>query len=213
MSGGVDSSVVAVLCKAAFPDNTLGLLLPCHSSPKDTEQARLVANKFQITTQLIKLDDVFDTLLRLLPDEGFDPATRKLAQANLKPRLRMTTLYYFANRLNYLVAGGSNKSELSIGYFTKYGDGGVDLMPLGNLVKKEVRELAGYLGVPVEIINQPPSAGLWEGQTDEEEMGMTYQELDDYLTRGKASEEIRRKIAESISRNLHKRAMPPIPPQ
>lgn len=106
------------------------------------------------------------------------PLGNKLASANLKPRLRMLTLYYYANNLNYLVAGTGNKSELMVGYFTKYGDGGVDILPIGGLVKAKVRELAGELGIPKEIIDKPPSAGLWDGQTDEEEIGITYEDLD-----------------------------------
>ncbi len=212
MSGGVDSSVAAVLAKRAFPDSTLGLLLPCHSSQTDIEHAYLVANKFQIPTRLISLDSVFDALLRLLPSGGFDPATKKMAEANLKPRLRMATLYYFANRLRYLVIGGGNKCELGVGYFTKYGDAGVDLLPLGNLVKSQVWELAHYLDIPREIIDKPPSAGLWEGQTDEQEMGLTYEQLDRYFTTGEASQEIRKRIEEKIALNAHKRATPPVPP-
>ena len=104
--------------------------------------------------------------------------------ANVKPRLRMATLYFVANSLNYLVAGTGNRSELTIGYFTKYGDGGVDLLPIGSLLKSEVRKLARELGVPQPIIDKPPSAGLWVGQTDEEEMGFSYADLERYLTDG-----------------------------
>jgi NAD+ synthase len=103
---------------------------------------------------------------------------RRLALANIKPRLRMTTLYYLANRYNGLVVGTGNKTELSIGYFTKYGDGGVDILPLGDLDKTTVRALARQLGVPEPVITKAPSAGLWEGQTDEGEIGITYEELD-----------------------------------
>jgi NAD+ synthase len=120
----------------------------------------------------VDLGPVFDRLMASLP-RGSD-----MAVANLKPRLRMATLYYFANSRNYLVAGTGNKSELTAGYFTKYGDGGADLLPLGDLLKSQVRELARELGVPEVIITKPPSAGLWAGQTDEEEMGITYDELD-----------------------------------
>ena len=211
MSGGLDSSVGAVLCKLAFPDNTLGVFLPCHSSPIDLEHAYKVTHKFGIPTRLINLDSLFDTLLEILPGDGFDPATRKLAEANLKPRLRMMVLYYLANQLRYLVVGCSNKSELSVGYFTKYGDGGVDILPLGNLVKEQVRGLAHYLGIPQEIIDKPPSAGLWEGQTDEEEMGITYEQLDLYLTTGEVGEEVRKRIEEKIVSSAHKRTTPLAP--
>jgi NAD+ synthase len=146
--------------------------MPCHSNPTDLEHARLLATKFDIETEYVDLGPVFDRLMVSLPG-GSD-----LAAANLKPRLRMATLYYFANSRNYLVAGTGNKSEITVGYFTKYGDGGADLLPLGDLLKYQVRELACELGVPEEVIAKPPSAGLWAGQTDEGEMGITYDELD-----------------------------------
>ena len=211
MSGGLDSSVVAVLCKEAFPDNVVGVLMPCYTSQKDIEHAHVVASKFHIPVRLVSVEAIFDTLMKALPDEGFDPATRRIAEANLKPRLRMTTLYYFANRLNYLVVGTGNRSELAVGYFTKYGDGGADILPLGNLVKGQVRDLAQYLGIPQEIIDKPPSAGLWEGQTDEGEMGISYQDLDLYLITGEAKDEVRKRIEEMATRSTHKRLPPPIP--
>jgi NAD+ synthase len=108
--------------------------------------------------------------------------------------------------------GSSNRCELSIGYFTKYGDGGVDVMPLANLVKGQVQDLARHLGIPQVIIDKPPSAGLWAGQTDEQEMGLTYEQLDAYFTTGKAPDEVRQKIEERIARNAHKRTVPPLPP-
>jgi NAD+ synthase len=124
----------------------------------------------------------------------------------------MVTLYYLANSLNYLVVGSSNKSELSVGYFTKHGDGGSDLMPLSNLAKRQVRALAEYLDIPREIIDKPPSAGLWDGQTDEAELGLTYDELDSYLITGKAEKKIKEKIDFKINQSAHKRCLPPIPP-
>jgi NAD+ synthase len=172
LSGGVDSSLTAALAKKALGGKVLGLLMPCHSDPIDLEHARLLAGKFDIETEYVDLGPVFDCLMASLP-KGSD-----LAVANLKPRLRMATLYYFANSRNYLVAGTGNKSELTIGYFTKYGDGGADILPLGAILKYQVRELAREIGVPEEIIAKPPSAGLWAGQTDEGEMGITYDELD-----------------------------------
>ena len=123
----------------------------------------------------------------------------------------MLTLYYIANQLSYMVAGAGNRSELSVGYFTKYGDGGVDILPLGNLVKEEVRELAGFLGVPQPIIDKPPSAGLWEGQTDEEELGLSYEELDRYLLTGEVSGEVKERIESMITASAHKRLLPPVP--
>jgi len=212
MSGGIDSSVVAVLCKRAFSEATMGVIMPCHSSDVDKEHAELVAAKFHIPVKIVVLDEVFDTLIKALQGDGYDAATKKLAENNIKPRLRMVTLYYLANRLGYLVVGSSNRSELSVGYFTKHGDGGSDLMPLGNLVKSQVRDLARYLGIPREVIDKPPSAGLWEGQTDEGELGLPYSELDHYLITGEAERETKGKIDSMISKSTHKRCLPPVPP-
>ena len=210
MSGGLDSSVLAVLCQRAFPQNMLGVILPCHGSQEDEEHARIVANKFSISTKTMVLSSVCDTLLNILPSGSEEPAANRLAGANLKVRLRMLALYYLANQLNYMVAGSSNRSELSIGYFTKYGDGGVDIMPLGNLVKGQVRELASFLGIPQQIIDKPPSAGLWLGQTDEAELGISYEDLDHYLVTGEASTELREKIESMIAASSHKRLPSPI---
>lgn len=175
MSGGIDSSVAAVLVKMGLGDGVLGVIMPCHSDPTGEEHARMVAAKFGIETEYVDLTPTFDRLLATLPSgDG-------VAVANLKPRLRMAVLYHYANSRNYLVAGTGNKSEIMVGYFTKYGDGGADILPLGSLLKKQVRELARELGIPEAIIVKPPSAGLWEGQTDEGEMGITYDELDGVL--------------------------------
>lgn len=213
LSGGLDSAVVAALCKQAFPQTTLALILPCYSSDQDLEDARLVASAFDLEYKEISLDLVYDQLLQILGvsrEHEVDP-NHRMALANLKPRLRMIVLYYYANLNNYLVVGTGNRSELTVGYFTKYGDGGVDLLPLGNLVKRQVRLLARYLGVPEKIIEKPPSAGLWEGQTDEGELGFSYQVLDDYILYGKAPPEIKEKIEKMHRSSEHKRRTPPIP--
>ncbi len=212
LSGGLDSSVVAALCQRAFPDNTLGVLMPCYSSETDLDDAQLVVQALGTRTATVTLDNVFDSILKALPEGEYDPATRKLAEANLKPRLRMTTLYYFANRLRYLVVGTGNRSEIAVGYCTKYGDSGVDILPLGNMLKSQVKELAMHLGIPNRIIGKAPSAGLWTGQTDEEEMGLSYEELDRYLASGEAPEEIRRKVDALTRATAHKAAPPPRPP-
>jgi len=211
MSGGIDSAVAAVLCQRALPQGTLGLIMPCHSDPQDEEHALAVARKFSIATETVVLDSVFDALLKVLPEDSTDLTSTRLIQANLKARLRMLTLYYFANRHKYMVTGGSNRSELATGYFTKYGDGGVDILPMGNLVKKQVRDLAAFLGIPQEIIDKPPSAGLWPGQTDEEDLGFSYDELDRYLLTGEAPGGIREKIESMMATAGHKRAPPPSP--
>ncbi|HEX7364607.1 MAG TPA: NAD+ synthase [Dehalococcoidia bacterium] len=210
MSGGIDSAVVAVLCKRAFPESVLGIIMPCHSGRVDREHAELVASKFDIPVKAVALDSVFDSLMKAVPNEG-SSNTKEMAENNIKPRLRMVTLYYLANRLNYLVVGSSNRSELAVGYFTKHGDGGSDLIPLGNLVKRQVRELAEYLEIPRAIIDKPPSAGLWDGQTDEAELGLTYEELDNYLITGKAGAKTKEKIESKVRQSMHKRCMPPIP--
>jgi NAD+ synthase len=211
MSGGLDSSVLAVLCQRAFPKNVLGLIMPCYSVDQDREHAEMVARQFDIPTKTVGLKAVYDAMFYVLPDSKVDPPLAKIAQANLKARLRMVTLYYVANQMNYFVAGSGNRSEITIGYFTKYGDGGVDILPLGNMVKKEIRELARHLNIPREIMDKPPSAGLWEGQTDEEEMGMTYEALDRYLLSGNAPEELKSRIEFKKAANRHKFMGPLVP--
>ena len=210
LSGGVDSSVAAVLCQRAFPQSMLGVIMPCYSTEEDIEHARLVAKQFSISAQTVVLDAPYDTLLKVLPENQADPDVSRLAKANIKARLRMLTLYYFANRLNYLVVGSSNRSELAVGYFTKYGDGGVDILPSGNLLKRQIKELAQHLGIPQPIIDKPPSAGLWEGQTDEEELGAGYNQIDLYLASGEASAALNQKLEAMISASQHKRQPPPI---
>jgi NAD+ synthase len=213
LSGGIDSAVVAVLCKKAFPQTTLGVMLPCHSIEADMADAQALADKFDIKTTTVVLDLTYDSLLAAisLPDIA-DEKAQKLALANLKPRLRMASLYYIANQLSYLVVGTSNKSELTVGYYTKYGDGGSDIIPMGNLVKNQVRELAIHLGVPQQIIDKPPSAGLWSGQTDEAEMGFSYDELDTYIACGEGDEEVCKQIETMVKASAHKRKPAPIPP-
>jgi NAD+ synthase len=210
MSGGIDSSVVAALAKRGLGDRVLGLIMPCHSNPTDVEHARLVATKLGIETEYVDLTPVSDGLLEALP-----PGDR-MSAGNLKARLRMAVWYYFANSRNYLVAGAGNKSEIMTGYFTKYGDGGVDILPLGDLLKAQVRELARELGIPEEIITKSPSAGLWEGQTDEGEMEITYEELDKVLVAiesgdtSECSQEALARVRTMMAASQHKREPIPI---
>lgn len=210
LSGGIDSAVLGALCKWSFPRSTLGVIMPCYSIPEDKEHALLVAQKFGIRTTEVVLDDMFDSMLQTLPEYDITPSARRMAQSNLKVRLRMLTLYYIANQLHFMVAGSSNRSEIAAGYFTKYGDGGVDIMPLGSFVKQEIRDIAGFIGIPRPIIDKPPSAGLWEGQTDEAEMGITYADLDNYLLAGQAEADVKAKIQAMMSASEHKRTLPPI---
>jgi NAD+ synthase len=227
LSGGVDSAVVARLCQSAAPANVVGVLMPCDSDPRDEADAALVADEFRMPTIRVDLAPSYDQLTRALldaaaalpPDQFPDAAhatadlKARLPLANVKPRLRMTTLYYVANTLNYLVAGTGNRSELAIGYFTKYGDGGVDVLPIGELLKSEVRAAAKHLGVPQVVIDKAPSAGLWLGQIDEAEMGFTYAELEDYLDKGAdtVSPALAMRIERLIRASEHKRALPPTP--
>ena len=191
LSGGVDSATVCALCTmAGGPVSVLAAIMPSHSNPTDAEHARLVARTFEVETVVVDLTPVTEAFLAAMPAAA--PRTRPtavsgdwrpedrqhLAIANVRPRLRMTTLYYLANLHNGIVVGTGNKSEAASGYFTKYGDGGVDLLPIVDLYKHEVRALARQLGVPAAIIEKAPSAGLWQGQTDEGEIGLTYDQLD-----------------------------------
>ncbi|MFC1703219.1 NAD+ synthase [Candidatus Omnitrophota bacterium] len=211
ISGGVDSSVIAALSKKAVgAKNLLCLILPCHSIPQDVSDAKLLAKKFKLKVKTVDLCKVYDAFLSILPES--DAKTK----GNVRARLRMITLYYFANKLNYLVAGTGNKSELYAGYFTKYGDAGVDILPIADLYKTQVRELARSLGVPERIIAKPPSAGLWKGQTDEAEMGITYDDLDSILKmlftgkrNIKDSAKIQ-KVKKKIAQTAHKRCLPAI---
>ena len=211
LSGGLDSSCVGALCKKALGEKVLGLILPCENNPQNEKFVNLIVEKFNIKTEIIVLDSAYKKLLEILPEAN------KITTLNLKPRLRMITLYYYANKLNYLVAGCSNKSELTVGYFTKYGDGGVDILPLGELLKSEVRELAKDLGIPKEIITRVPTAGLWQGQTDEEELGVSYEDLDKAIIaieEDKADDfsnpEIVNKVKKMIRSSEHKRITPSI---
>lgn len=213
LSGGIDSACTAALCRRAMGENVLGVLLPCHSHLEDAQMARLVADTFGIQTVTVDLTPVYDTLMAALPSGISD-----MARANIKPRLRMIACYTLAQTHGYLVAGTGNKSEIMVGYFTKYGDGGVDVEPLGNLYKWQVRELARELGVPQPVIERPPSAGLWAGQTDEGEMGITYNTLDGILAAIEAGETesvdpaLLAKVQRMIAASAHKRAMPPACP-
>jgi NAD+ synthase len=209
-----------------MPGHVVGVMMPCHSDPSDAAHGRLTADHFGVPAVTLDLAPAYDRLtgdlrsaiadlrrehLEIAPADEVDVKAR-LPLANVKPRLRMTTLYFIANSLNYLVAGTGNRSETAIGYFTKYGDGGVDILPIAKLLKSEVRALARELGVPAPIIEKPPSAGLWSGQTDEGEMGFTYEQLEHHLT---GAAPVPAEVAGLIDRlargSTHKRAMPPSP--
>ncbi|HEV2068095.1 MAG TPA: NAD+ synthase [Thermomicrobiales bacterium] len=224
LSGGIDSAVVCGLCvRAAGAERVLGVIMPSSSQPDDAASAAKVAAAFGVATQTVDLTSVSDSFYAAMPAaEELTSATgdvfekrHQLAVANVRPRLRMTTLYYVANLTNGIVVGTGNKSEAMIGYFTKYGDGGVDLFPIIDLYKHEVREVARELGVPESVIERPPSAGLWAGQTDEDEIGMTYDDLDRTLVAIESGDTsdidpaTLLRVSELVTRTNHKRI--PVP--
>ena len=211
LSGGLDSSVTAVLAKRALGGNILGLVMPCESNGDDKKKALMIAEKFRIKTEEIDISDVFDKLRKLLPESD------EKTLGNVKARLRMTVLYNYANNNKCIVLGTSNKSELMVGYFTKHGDSAADIEPIGDLYKTQVVELAKHLEIPEEIIEAKPSAGLWEGQVDENELGMSYEILDKILMgiekntdlKDTDSEKIA-KVGKMIRNSEHKRKMPDV---
>lgn len=214
LSGGIDSSVVACLIKKAFPNNSMGVLLPCKSSEKDKKDGIAVAEACGLDYIEVELTEahklIFESTMNAL---SHSRSSKQLTDANLRARLRMSTLYTVSSEMGYLVAGTDNSAELYTGYFTKYGDGGVDMLPIARLSKREVFEWAKYLGVPQTVIDRKPSAGLWEGQTDEDEMGVTYDAIDDFLA-GKSVSKEDQAIIERMNRvTEHKRVMPPMPPE
>lgn len=180
LSGGLDSSVTAALCvRALGHEKTFGLLMPTQTTQQqDIDDAIKIATLLDVK---YAIEDISPSLNAFKQFQVFDPE-KKLINGNLAARLRMSLLYYYANLHNWLVIGTGNKSELLVGYFTKFGDGGCDILPLGDLYKCQVRQLADYLEIPQEIIKKMPSAGLWHGQTDEDELGTKYDTLDKILS-------------------------------
>lgn len=201
LSGGLDSSVAAALSvRALGKEMILGLIMPSPTTnPDDTRDAEELARSLDIQYKKIPLEPILEAFRGSLELD-------KVAYGNLMARVRMILLYYYANLNNLLVVGTGNKSELSVGYFTKYGDGGCDILPLGDLYKTEVRKLARELVIPEKIIEKTPAAGLWEGQTDEGELGIKYEELDKVL-KGEAKSE---RVRELITASEHKRRTPEI---
>lgn len=205
-SGGKDSATVTALCvRALGKENVVGITMPCNSLSTDMEHARLVADAFGIKLIEVNIGSTFTALKNTIINEH---ELGELAVANIKPRLRMTTLYAVAQTLNYLVVGTDNKSEMVMGYFTKWGDGGYDFNPLSDLTMHEVLELGKELGVPEPILTKAPSAGLWEGQTDEKEMGVTYKAIEEYIKTGTTDPASLEVIERTNKRTAHKREMP-----
>lgn len=224
LSGGIDSTVTAFLSTEAIgKENVFGVILPSTTTPtEDKVHGSDIAKLLEIDYKEIAIDSILNKILTVTNTEE---KASKLAIGNLKARIRMAIIYYYANEMNYIVGGTGNKSELLIGYFTKHGDGACDMEPIGKLYKNEVKQLAEYIGVPNYIIDKTPRAGLWENQNDEEEIGMPYEILDRilylYIDLKKDSEYISNEIGISkqeveriiikVQKNAHKTQIPPTP--
>lgn len=204
LSGGLDSAVSAALGAGAVGEGKLlGLVMPCGSSGKDTRDGLRIADHLAVEARVIELSETLDAFLRAGELEN----TTELNAANVKARLRMTMLY--AHSEDRLVLGTSNYSEILVGYWTKWGDGAADLQPLARLYKDEVRLLAEVLGLPRWVIERVPSAGLWPGQSDEKEMGVTYGQIREYFQGGDVPENAAARIESMVAATEHKRR--PIP--
>ena len=227
LSGGLDSSVVLRLCEESVgPEHVLAVFLPIgENQDADRRDADLVADWAHVELRVLDLSQPFlaSSLVVQTGSRG-NPDSLQVAMGNLKARLRMTFLYHVAKLEDGIVMGTGNKSELALGYFTKFADGGVDFQPLGDLYKTQVRALAVELGVPESIRSKTPSAGLWEGQTDEGELGMSYEVADRVLLgielglneeeiarRASVSSEEVRQVQSRVRASIHKRKMPLIP--
>jgi len=226
LSGGIDSSLVVTLSKMALGDNVLALIMPEEGvSPEgDTRDALKLVEKLNVRYRLIKINDAIKWFEEIFPDGDVPENVKRLTIANIKPRIRMILNYLHANLENKIVIGTSNKTELLLGYGTKYGDLAADIYPIGDLYKTQVWQLAEYLGIPTDIIRKKPTAGLWKGQTDEEELGHTYREIDRVLyalveleysvrevsTRLGIDEEAVLDIYEKVIHSEHKRRPPTI---
>ncbi|MDE5949334.1 MAG: NAD(+) synthase, partial [Malacoplasma sp.] len=201
VSGGIDSALICAIASKFFKERSLALRLDIYNSAKDISDANLVINHFKVNSVNKNLEQTFNTIIKDLPEN-------KLALMNLKSRLRMVTLYYYAQVYNYLVCGTSNADEIYTGYFTKFGDSGSDFIPLANLTKNDVRECAKLLGVPNQIIFKDPSAGLFENQKDEDDLKVTYQAIDTFLEKKEISTSDFERIEYLHKISEHKRNLP-----
>lgn len=203
-SGGKDSALVGILCKAAC-DNTVGIMMPCASKRnfgEDMTDGLAVAEQFNIETRTVDLTAEKELVMQTV---SAVTTLNQMATSNIAPRLRMLTLYTIGAAEGRLVAGTGNRSEAYMGYFTKWGDGACDFNPISDLTATEIIEFLKWLTAPACIINKAPSAGLFDGQTDEDEMGVTYNAIDAYITTGEVSERDK-KIIDRFHRNSgHKR--------
>ena len=203
-SGGKDSALVGILCKAAC-SNTLGVIMPCASRQnygQDRDDGNALASQYGIETRIVDLTAVREAELKAL--EGV-ASLSDMAVANIAPRLRMTTLYTIGQSENRLVAGTGNRSEIYMGYFTKWGDGASDFNPIADLCAGEVFEFLRFLNAPASIVEKAPSAGLYEGQTDEKEMGVTYRAIDAFLLQAEVNDADKAVIDRYHGRSEHKR--------
>ena len=203
-SGGKDSALVGIICKAAC-DNTLGIIMPCSSKRNyelDARDGETLAKQFNIETRVVDLSPVKEAMLSQLASAT---EVNKMADVNIAPRLRMTTLYAIAASEGRLVAGTGNRSEAYVGYFTKWGDGAHDFNPISDLTVKEIFEFLRYLDAPACILDKAPSAGLFDGQTDEDEMGFKYADLDELLLTGSTNEKAAAIIERMHRGSEHKR--------
>ncbi len=222
LSGGVDSALVLELAvRAMGKDNVYGLMMPANSQNIDVDYARNHAEKLGIKYRVV--DKLSAVIKACKFNIGF--FDNPLDEGNLKARLRMAHLYAAARQYHGIVLGTGNKSELMLGYFTKYGDGGVDMLPIGQLYKTQVWKLAKEVGVPGEIIKRTPTAGLWPGQTDEGEIGVKYSDLDkillgfelefdtdDIVKYAEVPDDVVENLGLKYIFSTHKRQMPPMPP-
>lgn len=205
LSGGIDSAVVSLLAKKAFPQDHLALIMPYTKHNLDYQLANKLAVEHSLNFTEVNFSKSFNKLFNKLPMDD------KLIKGNMMAIFRMSILYAYAQQNHYLVLGTDNACEWHIGYFTKFGDGGADLFPLIKLLKREVKSLGKILAVPKEIILRAPSASLWENQSDEIEMQFTYDELDDYLSNRKVNDITKTRIETLHRQSAHKRVKGPMP--
>lgn len=208
ISGGIDSALVSYLAKKAFPNDSLGILMPINKDRDfDLDDGLELVQKFNLNHQIIDLHDQYIQMKNKLNLKS------QLSMGNLQARLRMITLYAIAQEKNYLVLGTDNKAEYYLGYFTKWGDGSCDLLPIVHLYKSQVFNYAKEIGVPESIINKKPSAGLWEEQFDETELGFSYDDYERYDKNLLKDEQLIKKIENQIKKTEHKRLSIPKPPK
>ncbi len=205
ISGGIDSALVAAIAKDAFPYNSFGVIMPISNRPNDQEDGIELCEAIDLEYTIIELKHEYELMSEKLK------LSNNLTKANLQARLRMTTLYALAQEKNYLVLGTDNYAEYYLGYFTKYGDGGCDLLPIVHLQKSEVFKISELLKLPNSIINKAPSAGLWDNQEDEEELGFTYNNFESFIKNKKLDNEIVTKIIKQHQNTQHKRNAIPKP--